>query len=405
MDSITAFQKIIEKNKNVQEKILDFIENQEFNDNSFQILISYFEQQGISQNKKEFGEILRIISNISANHYRTKDFFVKFEKILSHYRNEILNYFDSNELFEIFKISKRILLFLYENEFIVPNESMFNYLSQNCAYGFEEQMLYFLPEFEEYTGNCTNYGIERAIAEFKKNNQKIIKDDRKSGENNDQYMYQLIRNDSIKEFVAYINETNHSLSETVDISIYETNPFFYDRKPSLIEYAAFYGSIKIFNYINYKENPVKNNSLWLCAIHSNSLKMIHLLESLNAEIEDLSSLIFETIKCHHNDLVKYFLFNFQDQEENYPYFYDHFIKHSNFSGLSNFLSFQSLNEFLKNNSLPSVFYKYGHHSSLLNILKDKNLTIDINAHFIILKYINLNEISLFQCLTNKIPHF
>ena len=63
---------------------------------------------------------------------------------------------------------------------------------------------------------------------------------------------------------------NISLLSTIKPSIFEINKY-------LIEYAAFFGSIRIFQYLRFN-NIELQPSLWFYAIHSNNTEMIHLLE-------------------------------------------------------------------------------------------------------------------------------
>lgn len=68
---------------------------------------------------------------------------------------------------------------------------------------------------------------------------------RRIGEN-ESNICELIRNDSIDQFIEYANQSNFLLSSTVPSSIFETNHFLLQNEPSLIEYAAFFGSIQFF---------------------------------------------------------------------------------------------------------------------------------------------------------------
>lgn len=89
---------------------------------------------------------------------------------------------------------------------------------------------------------------------------------RKAGEN-DSPICQLIQKDLIKEFIVYVNKNNTPLNSLIEPSIYETNSFLNSKQfcvtcdfnlyeylvkrndnLSLINYAAFFGSIQIFNY-------------------------------------------------------------------------------------------------------------------------------------------------------------
>ena len=94
-----------------------------------------------------------------------------------------------------------------------------------------------------------------------KNEPDFFEQNRTIGEN-EEFICQLIRNDSIEEFVRYITKTNYNIRNQIYTSIYETNLFLIKKPSSLIEYAAFYGSIQIFQYL--KLNNVNfTPSLWL----------------------------------------------------------------------------------------------------------------------------------------------
>lgn len=50
---------------------------------------------------------------------------------------------------------------------------------------------------------------------------------------NDDFICTLIRNDSIEDFVTYVNQTNLSLTSQIKPSIYETNSYLIDKEPAL----------------------------------------------------------------------------------------------------------------------------------------------------------------------------
>ena len=47
---------------------------------------------------------------------------------------------------------------------------------------------------------------------------------RKKGENDDT-LCEMIRNDMVEDFIAYVTRSNTSLDATIQLSIFETNPF------------------------------------------------------------------------------------------------------------------------------------------------------------------------------------
>ena len=136
---------------------------------------------------------------------------------------------------------------------------------------------------------------------------------REIGEN-DSYICELIRQDSIDEFIIHINKINISLSSEVIPSIFETNSLLLknNQKATLIEYAAFFGSIQIFNYLKINNAKV-TPSIFLYAIHSRSEEMIFLLEQTFSQFFNETSQIClkESIKCHHNEIANYIIDKFE----------------------------------------------------------------------------------------------
>ena len=68
----------------------------------------------------------------------------------------------------------------------------------------------------------------------------------------------------------------------------------------------FYGSLKIIKYL-YENNVKLDRSLWLYAIHSRNFEIIQFLEEKSVEKEDKTykECIIESIKCHHNDMIRF----------------------------------------------------------------------------------------------------
>ena len=96
----------------------------------------------------------------------------------------------------------------------------------------------------------------------------------------------------------------------INPSIFETNSFLLkNQEVSLIEYAAFFGSVQIFQYL--KINNVKlNSSLIIYGIHSKNAELIHLIEESNTFLkteENYKNCLNESIKCHHNNISNYFI--------------------------------------------------------------------------------------------------
>ena len=131
---------------------------------------------------------------------------------------------------------------------------------------------------------------------------------RNKGEN-DNYICELIRADSIDEFIAYINEKNIPINLKIKQSIFETNQFLIGKNPQLIKYAAFFGSIRIFKYLQLNKAKM-SPKLLLYAIHSNNPEIIEILleKKKKPKYTKYNECLIESIKCHHNEFATYFKF-------------------------------------------------------------------------------------------------
>ncbi|KAK8844216.1 hypothetical protein M9Y10_024422 [Tritrichomonas musculus] len=128
---------------------------------------------------------------------------------------------------------------------------------------------------------------------------------------NDSYICSLIREDLLDDFISYVLRSNFNIRSKIERSKYETNCFLIYKEPTIIEYAAFYGSIQVFQYL-LLNNVELTPSLWIYGIHSNNAELIHLLE--RQKIAPPNKLYKEcrneAIKCHHNDIARYIINNY-----------------------------------------------------------------------------------------------
>ena len=330
---------------------------------------------------------MHLISKIENNYHRFPYFFSKIERILLFFKESVKKYFSNSEIFNIFKSNKRILLFLIEQRIIVIDEYIAKKITKTEKFTeakypqyFQPEILpfineYWFPEYDPYTKE--NEWVE----EIKKKLPENFYEKRKEGENDSQ-ISELIRKDMISEFVMYVTQSGISLNAKIQPSIYETNSFLL-KKPkksnqedegfSLIEYAVFFGSIKIFNHLRL-EGVELTSSLWLLAIHGQNSEIIHFLEDNHVKIEDMSykQVFYESIKCHHNDIANYFINNFlQNDEENSQDTINQSLKYYNFA-------------FLNNDSISVSSFcnlcKYDYCAFVDNLMKDKD--IDINQKVI-----------------------
>lgn len=319
----------------------------------------------IVKNKDEFREFLMMISKISKNHHRDSFFMNRIDSIISHFEDKIKQTFSNFELFKIFKKNHPIILLLNKKQILFFDDSIYKY---NLAKNNKEFFHFFYPEIKSYLNETKRKQIEDEILSCDSDAFNDFDEKRTIGEN-DFYICQLIRSDSIDDFIIYVNQNNIKHSSIINTSIFETNSFLLkNKKTTLIEYAAFYGSIQIFQYLRFN-NVEMSKRLWLYAIHGKNGELIHLLEEnrIFPEYGSYFKCLQESIKCHHNDIVNYINDNYINQSDKITNFDDNIIAYS----------FHYRNyKFMPNNLKKHVFISYYlcryDYISIVNFLLNNN---------------------------------
>ena len=390
MFRIEYIEKYLEKNRNIQAKLLDFLDNED----NFQVLNQLFEETKLRDNQHELRLFLNFLLKIANNYHLNPNFFTKIEEILRYFKDDIKQY-TNLEIIDIFVSSKRILLFLIEEEVITVDEYFVKTITKE-KYAKKKYPLYFLPEvkpfmnerwFPKYDPNEYRLRFNIWTKELMKELPENFYELRKKGEN-ESFLCQLIREDLLVDFISHTSRTNISVNTKIKPSIYETNSFLIQKENesengiTLIEYAAFFGSIQIFNYLRMREVKL-TSSLWLFVIHGRNSELIHLLEeNLIEPILPISKhskkveksyekCFFESIKCHHNDVANYFLNNYlQIEDENLNETLIQSLKYYNFF----FIKKENINE--------SSFCHLCHYDYFL--LVDyllKSVDVDVNQYY------------------------
>ena len=220
---LMSFDEKLSEIKLVYTSIINLMDNDENEEINIRFLFHIFQKQKISENHNKIKSILLLLINIANYHYRSNNFFQKIEKILIYFNNQIRNDFTSAEIYNIFKSNNRMLLFFVENKIIK--------IQQLQGVSFQK---YFLQELNP---NCENI-------------PKNYEENRRRGENED-IICEMIRTDSVENFISHVNKTNFKIESRIKESIYETNSYLINRNFTLIEYAAFSGSIEIFQYLRF----------------------------------------------------------------------------------------------------------------------------------------------------------
>ena len=295
--------------------IISFIETENEYLEEYNKLTTLIETIKITSSKEEFRTILRIISKISSNHYRSPDFFKRIELLLTYLSENIKKVFNNEEIFNMFCINKRIILILLKNNIMTINDCVSTIITENLHFYSKLFRPYFLPELRNIISEDQIKKIEKGFLLIDPTIFNDFENKRLLGEN-ETYLCQIIRSDSIDDFIVYFNQKNLSISTTIKPSIFETNYILLKKDPTLIEYAAFFGSIRIFQYLKLNGAQL-DQSILKYAIHSNNAEIINILEeNMSDWSDDLYELCLkESIKCHHNNLAEYFLMNFTNKNK------------------------------------------------------------------------------------------
>lgn len=273
MDQQLAPKQYLSRIKNIHISFLEFLNKENYQANDIQDFLKIFNESKIRLEKNGLKLFIHLLTQISNYHHQNSYFFKKITDIINNIKPEIKKFYSDYEIYQLFKSNKRIILHLYEEKIIFPQKISGDGIVD----------LFFYPELKQYLGEKYIKNIENDHLKLKSENFNQL---RKNGVN-ELEICEIIRRDSIDEFIIYINQNNTDLRLKIATSLFETNAFLNSyislgnirtlRKPTLIEYAALYGSIKIVKYLH--TNGVEyESSIWPYVIHSGNPEFLYLLE-------------------------------------------------------------------------------------------------------------------------------
>ncbi|KAK8899094.1 hypothetical protein M9Y10_001395 [Tritrichomonas musculus] len=330
----------------------------------------------------------------------------KIQRIISELKDNIINTFSNSEIFDIFKCNKNILLYLIKKSILTIDKAIADQILEKSDTKYPKYHLFFASEIKQFVDFDMWSDIENELLRYNSQIFENFEINRQNGEN-ESFICSLIRDDSVEEFISYVNRTNISFSSQIKTSIFETNSFLLKKKePTLIEYAAFYGSIQIFQYLRLN-NAKLMPSLWLYAIHGRNPELIHLLEESGVEPNDKTyeECLKMAIKCHHNDIANYIKENLLDEKieiSNLEHNYDENIVAYSFRYMNyDFMPIDLNNKFFLHYSCHYNYFK------LVEILmKTKKFPLNASIiHIINLFLIQFQIYSLFIELQNHFSFY
>ncbi|EAY17683.1 ankyrin repeat protein, putative [Trichomonas vaginalis G3] len=181
---------------------------------------------------------------------------------------------------------------------------------------FENDTIFYLwlaPEIEEINPgsfmelkNVNKYLLQKKKSFFE-NNFKLLKDYR-LGQGNEDALADILRNDDIDALQVCFTNPNFDINKTIQFSIF-FKEFFLQRKPSLIQIAAYYKSVKCFNFLRLNEaDLMKEDSfgrkLTYFAVAGGDLKIIDICEE--SEL-DFTGVLNVCVQFHNLELLKWLI--------------------------------------------------------------------------------------------------
>lgn len=124
-------QEYINQKKSLYNSLIDFISCKEEDTNEkFKQLIDLLSKQKIEDDRNEFQHFIELISNISMNYSSESIVSNKIEQIILHFSDKIKEIFTNSEIYNIFQNSKKDLLFLFDKEILLCDNSIIDQISK-----------------------------------------------------------------------------------------------------------------------------------------------------------------------------------------------------------------------------------------------------------------------------------
>ena len=208
----------IQQKKEFYSSLIEFLNTTETNE--IKQLIDIIEKLDFFKNKEEMISTLYLLSKIADNHNRFPYFIDKLGKIIQYLIQQMQTQISDFDIYQIFKNNKRFLLLLFDQGFIQPDEKI---ISDIMIINYENNFPYshyLYSGIKSFIDKYTLKTIENKIKTIYKEEITDFVEKCRIGEN-DSYICSLIRQDSVKEFISYINRKNISLVSEIQPSIFE----------------------------------------------------------------------------------------------------------------------------------------------------------------------------------------
>ena len=166
-----------------------------------------------------------------------------------------------------------------------------------------KRTLYFLHYQSEVKCNkdlpFSNQFFEN-VEELQKENWKLHKKYVSEGVNPSN-IAKVIRNDEVERLQEMSSQANFDFNQIIPPSLYERCSFVNNENVSLIDYSAFFGSIKCFQFLLLNGSKLENTFQY--AVAGGNHEIIHLCEQNHLSFEGIYEVLIE---FHRNEIFRYF---------------------------------------------------------------------------------------------------
>ncbi|OHS99705.1 hypothetical protein TRFO_33830 [Tritrichomonas foetus] len=268
----------------------------ELSPENYSLTKNYILSNNFLSNRQMITQLISSLSEFSLNRRNTVDLVVN---LFSDFSTNIKKYLTESDILNLMPLIKfKYLVYRLLEINFVSIESIIPFaLHDMTAFG------YFSPEIKAYDLDLFNKYRERS----KRTRKTVDKFDtihhisyRKSGSNQDPISVSIVHDD-LESFLDIISHTEINLNSKIEISPYEIFQFFW--KPTMIDYAAYYGSLQIYKYLLMNKVGVT----WFTKVYAaagGNYEIVHLCEE-NGELPE--RLIGMAIQFHRNEIVEYIL--------------------------------------------------------------------------------------------------
>ena len=245
-------------------------------------------------------QLIQLFSSIYSLHFSReshRSFCCKLlEALLPHFQQ----YLSVPELVSMLEFqSKDLYLLFFKLGVITIDQIIYKIKKYDDPYDF----LYFHDIIEEYSYTEYNNLKSKYIDIFNSFDFRDFKNRRNAGKN-DSPIALSIREDDVERCQAVISSSNIKIDSHIPYSLFEVLEGVNQKEnmPSLLEYAAFFGSIKCFKFLIMNNSPI-TDKLISFAIFGGNIEIIHICEGYHAP---LKLALRSSICCFRDDFFEYF---------------------------------------------------------------------------------------------------